>query len=65
MIYDMETKYVGHFSEGKRSGRGTYYFGDGRHWVGDWWNNIQNGKGEYHFKSGEVLEGTWRDGRKV
>lgn len=34
MVYDLESQYKGNFENGKREGKGVYYFGDGRYWDG-------------------------------
>jgi len=37
-----------------RDGQGTYYFGDGRSWEGEWSKNYQNGEGRYKNINGET-----------
>jgi len=41
--------YVGDWDEGIRSGRGTYWNGDGKLYIGQWSGDKRNGHGSYFF----------------
>jgi hypothetical protein len=41
--------YVGDWDEGIRSGRGTYWNGDGKLYIGEWRDDKRNGHGSYFF----------------
>jgi len=56
--------YVGAFREGRKCGKGTYFYADGRTWQGQWKDNRQNGIGRYKNVKGVVIEGYWIDGIK-
>ena len=57
-------KYIGEFNNGKREGKGTYYFNDGERYEGDWKNNKQEGKGIYYYKNGNKYDGDWKNNIK-
>lgn len=41
--------YVGDWKKGLRSGRGTYWNGDGKLYIGEWRDDKRNGHGSYFF----------------
>jgi hypothetical protein len=47
------------------SGRGTYIFGDGDRYHGQWRKDQIWGKGTYMTQSGHRLEGYWEKGQPV
>lgn len=55
---------MGGFHDGKKSGHGKYYYGDGRVWEGEWKHNRQNGYGKLSDGKGGEVEGYWVDGIK-
>tara|TARA_B100001173_G_scaffold110100_1_gene95337 strand:- start:55 stop:864 length:810 start_codon:yes stop_codon:yes gene_type:complete len=61
--YSNGDKYVGQTKllSGKRHGQGTYYFADGRKYVGEWKKDLRHGQGSLTFPSGESYVGEWKD----
>jgi hypothetical protein len=58
-------KYVGGLKNGKREGKGTYYYSSsGEKYVGEWRNGEKNGKGIMSFPNGNEYIGEWKDGKK-
>ena len=57
VIYDNDDKYVGNWKDGKREGKGVYYFKSCAKYDGYWKDNKKEGKGVYYFKSGNRYEG--------
>lgn len=37
--------FIGEFKNGKRHGKGNYYFSNGDQWEGEWFHDRQHGKG--------------------
>jgi len=54
-----ELGYSGEREGDKRSGRGSFFWADGRWFAGRWKNNLRNGKGTLYFKNGDYLKGVW------
>ena len=52
-------KYVGEIKDGKREGKGTFYYNDGARFEGIWVNNKAYGKGIHYFSSGGERSGFW------
>ena len=46
-----------------KEGKGTYYFKDGRKYVGCWKNDKQEGEGIMHYPNGDQLHITWVNGK--
>lgn len=58
-------KYVGELKNGKRDGKGTYYyFSSGEKYNGEWKNGEKNGKGILSFSNGNEYNGEWKEGKK-
>ena len=60
IIYD-NGKYIGEEVDGKREGKGIYFFNDGDVYDGEWKDGKKEGKGIYYFKDGDVYEGYWKN----
>lgn len=60
--YDDGSEYTGGYSEGKRSGTGTYVFYNEDTYVGEWENDLMSGTGEYLFFDGAKLVGEFEKG---
>jgi len=41
--------YAGHWRQGERDGRGTFWNGKGNLYIGDWRNDLRHGQGSYFF----------------
>ena len=54
-------KYIGEMVNGKREGKGTYFFADGDVYEGEWKDGKKEGKGTYYFKDGDIYEGYWKN----
>jgi hypothetical protein len=58
-------KYVGALKNGKREGKGTYYYSSsGEKYVGEWKNGEFNGKGIMSFPNGNEYIGEWKNSKK-
>ena len=57
-------RYIGEVVNGKKEGKGIYYYNDGDRYEGDWKNDIREGKGIYYYNDGERYEGDWKNGKK-
>lgn len=53
-------KYVGNFHEGKKEGRGTYYFSEGTVFNGTW-SNDEKLEGELILFNGDIFNGTFKN----
>ena len=57
-------RYVGQTVNGKKEGKGIYYFNDGDRYEGDFKNDKREGKGIYYFNNepwkGDRYEGDWK-----
>lgn len=62
--YFDDSKYKGQMSEGRRHGKGIYYYANGDIYGGQWRNNLFHGKGAYIFAGGERYEGNLINGKK-
>ena len=62
IIFPDETKYVGEVKNGEH-GHGTYYYGNGNKYVGQWKDGVQHGKGTYTYLDGSKYVGEWKDGK--
>ena len=49
---------LGQFKHGKSHGRGSYYFVDGRKYVGDWVEDMETGEGVFTWPDGDKYEVT-------
>ena len=60
-------RFEGDFINGKKTGRGTYYFNNGDRYEGNFINGERTGKGTYYFNNGNTYKGDWvndkRNGR--
>ena len=52
--------YEGEWREGRKEGRGVYWYSNGDSYNGGWWGNMRHGYGEYKRKGGGVIAGTWQ-----
>lgn len=57
--------FEGQFKNGKKDGRGTFYYADGTKFEGEWQNDLKNGNGSLHFMNGVVERGYYENDRKV
>ena len=57
--------YEGDWKDGKRHGKGTYKYADGRVYEGDWKDDNKHGKGTFKSPDGGVYEGDWKDDKPV
>ena len=55
---------VGEYKCDARHGFGTYKWGNGDKFSGEWVEGEQRGRGTYYYQSGDVFKGTWVDGKK-
>ena len=56
-------RYVGEFRDGKKEGRGIYYYKSGSRYEGEYKNGKYNGKGIYYYNSGNKYEGEYKNGK--
>ena len=56
--------YVGELKDGKRNGRGTYYFADRQKYVGEWKDGKRHGQGTYFWADGGRYEGEWQNDKR-
>ena len=56
-------KYIGEYKDGKKEGKGIYYYEDGGKYVGDFKNDEFNGKGIYYCNNGNRYEGELKNGK--
>ena len=54
-------RYVGQVVNGKKDGKGIYYYNEGDIYEGEWRNGKKEGKGIYYLKDGERYEGDFRN----
>ena len=59
--YDNDDLYHGNMKDGKRNGRGTMHYADGRKYVGQWKDNYKHGQGTFYFADGRKYVGQWLD----
>ncbi len=59
-----ELRYSGGYREGRRHGRGSAKWWDGRTYEGEWRKDEQHGQGRATSTDGTLYEGEWRNGRK-
>ena len=56
--------YQGQFSDGKKSGKGRYFFKNGDFYNGQFLNNDCHGQGIFYYnKSKETFIGYWKHGK--
>ena len=57
-------KYFGEFQDGKRHGKGRYYYSDGDQHFGDWKYDLKHGFGNLFDSKGKTkLMGDWTHGK--
>ena len=59
------TKYLGEWTNDRRSGKGVQTRPDGTIYTGDWVNNAPNGHGKFIDPTGNEWEGEWKNGQPV
>jgi hypothetical protein len=62
ILYDTDERviYEGEWKDGKPNGKGSYYWKDGRKYVGDFRNGQSHGNGALYAADGTVTyEGEW------
>src|SRR5689334_7624968 len=52
--------YIGAFVEGKRTGRGVFYWPDGEKFEGEFLNDLREGSGSYYWVNGNMIHGNWK-----
>jgi hypothetical protein len=57
-------RYLGHFVQGLRSGKGTYSWSCGDVFEGSWYDDERNGFGILRYQNGDVYEGEWVQGER-
>ena len=57
--------YVGAFDNGRRHGKGTFYYADGSRYVGGFVDNQKHGTGKFTFDDGSVFCGLFLNDRPV
>ena len=64
--YNNGDKYVGQTKllSGKRHGQGTYYYADGRVYVGQWKKNQRHGQGTMTYKNKSKYVGEWKNNKR-
>lgn len=61
--YNPEWGYHGELVDGKKEGKGSYIYQDGRKYIGFFKNDLPNGEGEFYNSEGTLqFKGTWKDG---
>ena len=50
---------------GKREGKGIFYYKSGNRYEGEWKNNKRTGKGICYYNNGNREMGDWKDDKKV
>ena len=61
-IKDYENgRYEGEFKNGKREGKGIYYYKDGDRYEGEFKNDKYEGKGIYYYDDGDRYEGEFKN----
>jgi hypothetical protein len=55
--YDLD--YSGEWKDGKKNGRGTFTWPDGRKYEGEWKDNAMTGRGVLTLPDGSRYEGQW------
>jgi hypothetical protein len=58
-----EINYKGEFKNGKKHGKGIYYFNTGDRYEGDFKDDKREGKGSYFWKDGSKWEGSFLDSK--
>lgn len=62
--YNRDWGYHGQLVDGKKEGEGSYYYQDGRRYVGNYKNDQPDGEGTFYNEDGSVrFKGTWKDGQ--
>ena len=56
-------RYEGEMKDGKREGKGKFYFITGDVYEGEFKNNQKNGKGKYVYCNKDVYEGEYKNGK--
>ena len=57
-------RHEGDYRNGKKEGKGIYYFENGDRYEGDFRNGKAEGKGIFYYEDGDRYEGDWRNGKK-
>ena len=57
-------RYLGHFKDGMRNGRGKQVAQDYTLYEGYWRDDIYEGRGRMIYANGEVYEGDWEKGKR-
>ena len=62
MTYIDGAKYEGEFVNGKREGKGNYYWNSNKYYKGSWKKGKQDGDG-YFYHNGRGIIGVWKEGK--
>ncbi|KAJ0399708.1 hypothetical protein ATCC90586_002701 [Pythium insidiosum] len=57
--------YDGLFVDGRRHGRGAFYYANGARYDGEWRDNVKHGHGSFCYDDGRVWTGRFEDDRAV
>lgn len=63
--YPSGNYYYGETLDGKRSGKGVFYWATGNSWYGTWDNGVRTGEGIYILADGTFETGVWEDDMKI
>ena len=61
----LQNKYIGEFKEGKRNGKGTFWYATGAQYIGEWHDNLKHGKGVFTYEDGTEYSGYFEDDRPI
>jgi len=56
---------VGQWKDGKRNGRGIFYYANGSKYDGEWSGDLKHGDGTFVFEDGTIYEGPFNNDKMV
>lgn len=62
--YENGDRFQGELKNGKRNGKGAYFYADGSVYKGDWKDGKENGEGMLTTSYGDEYDGEWKSGKK-
>jgi hypothetical protein len=63
-IYPSGNIYTGYLVEGKKQGRGCYFYCNGTNYNGEFYNDLPNGNGLFTYDNGVYYDGQWYSGKQ-